>query len=154
MIDLEKFYNRQIQLKNRFLKIAITLFVIATLSLSGFIALYVTGYDVLLIPELIEGIYLTMLLIDLFSTLTSIGLVMLIFSTLVFARRARIAKMMMQQNRTVDIDRVVVTTDVKPVEKEPQVNKYQTIIDQYKKLYEQGLISKEDYLAKKKELEN
>ena len=154
MIDLEKFYNRQIQLKNRFLKIAITLFVIATLSLSGFIALYVTGYDVLLIPELIEGIYLTMLLIDLFSTLTSIGLVMLIFSTLVFARRARIAKMMMQQNRTVDIDRVVVTTDVKPVEKEPQVNKYQNIIDQYKKLYEQGLISKEDYLAKKKELEN
>lgn len=154
MIDLEKFYNRQIQLKNRFLKIAITLFVIAALSLSGFIALYVTGYDVLLIPELIEGIYLTMLLIDLFSTLTSIGLVMLIFSTLVFARRARIAKMMMQQNRTVDIDRVVVTTDVKPVEKEPQVNKYQNIIDQYKKLYEQGLISKEDYLAKKKELEN
>lgn len=154
MIDLEKFYKRQIQLKNRFLKVAITLFVIATLSLSGFIALYVTGYDVLLIPELIEGIYLTMLLIDLFSTLTSIGLVMLIFSTLVFARRARIAKMMMQQNRTVDIDRVVVTTDVKPVEKEPQVNKYQNIIDQYKKLYEQGLISKEDYLDKKKELEN
>ena len=154
MIDLEKFYKRQIQLKNRFLKIAITLFVIAILSLSGFIALYVTGYDVLLIPELIEGIYLTMLLIDLFSTLTSIGLVMLIFSTLVFARRARIAKMMMQQNRTVDIDRVVVTTDVKPVEKEPQVNKYQNIIDQYKKLYEQGLISKEEYLDKKKELEN
>lgn len=152
MDQLKTIYEQSLRFKKRFMSLAIIFFVIGNLCLIGELILYLLKVDVLLIPKLIEGLYLSNLLLELFTIFVSIGVMFVIFSYAVFARRARYAKMMMEQKTTVVIDKRI-TVDVEDVP-EQKPSKYSNIISEYEKLYKQGLISKEDYEAKKKELEN
>lgn len=154
MEQLREIYERSIQLRKRFSTLAIIFFLAANASLIGEIILYMVKVDVLLIPELIEGLYLSNVLLELFTIFISVAIMFILFSSLVFARRAKMAKLMMENKSTVIADNNV-TVDVKDVpQSEPQnKSKYSKIIDEYQKLYDQGLISKEDFETKKKELE-
>lgn len=154
MEQLREIYERSIHLRKRFSTLAVIFFLSANASLIGAIILYMVKVDVLLVPELIDGLYLSNVLLELFTIFVSVAIMFILFSSLVFARRAKMAKLMMENKSTVIVDNNV-TVDVKDIpQSEPQnKSKYSKIIDEYQKLYDQGLISKEDFETKKKELE-
>ena len=166
MIDkqqLERMYKHNLKVKKVLFIISMVLFGLATAFLAGFLAIYISGKDIELMPELFEGLTLSYLMLDLFNTAISAAIVLLLFSLLIFARRARFAKAMLD-----DYDRLYAeqsrvwntkpsgapVVDVKPVEQEKPKGKYDDLIREYEKLCEQGYISKEDLEKKKAELLN
>lgn len=155
MEELKKLYERSITLKRRFVSLAYIFFSLALIMIAGFVSLLILRIDVELIPDLVgEGLYLSYVLIEFSSTFISVGVVMLIFAYLLFGRRAKIFKQAM--NGQGQPHQNINTVDVKDIPEEKPVvsSKYSNLLKQYKSLYEQGLISKEDYESKKKELES
>ena len=160
-VQLERMYKHSLKVKKVLFIISLVLFGLATAAIVGLIVLLAMNVDVLLMPEFLEDITLRVILIDLAETFIAGGLVCILFSFLIFARRARFAKAMLDnfdqqmasQARTFNSKPSgTPIVDVKPVE--PQQNKYAGLITEYQKLYEQGVITKEEFEAKKKELMN
>ena len=165
MIDkkqLEQMYKHNLKVKKILFIISMCLFAAATAFIVGFIVLYATGYDVILIPEFLTvEVTLRGVFIDFFETCLAGGLVLLLFSFLIFGRRAAVAKAMLdnfeqiyeEQNRAYGTKPSgAPIVDVKPVQNEKPKGKYDDLIAEYTKLYEQGVITKEDLENKKKEL--
>lgn len=159
--QLEQIRAKALKVEKILFIISMVCFGVATALFATFIALYVSKIDVLLIPDLLTLEYtLQNLLADLMSTFVTAGIVLIILSKVVFRRRAITAKIMIERmdatrdfqarswnskpSGTPDI------VDVKPAG--PTYGKYEGIIHEYEKLYEQGLITKEDLENKKKEL--
>lgn len=155
MEELKKLYERSITLKRRFVSLAYIFFSLALIMIAGFVSLLILRIDVELIPDLVgEGLYLSYVLIEFSSTFISVGVVMLIFAYLLFGRRAKIFKQAMNGQRQPYQNINIVDVKDIPEEKPAASSKYSNLLKQYKSLYEQGLISKEDYESKKKELES
>lgn len=159
--SLEKMLQHSLKVKKVLFIISMCLYGLAAAFLATYIALKVSGYDILLMPDYFEDITLTLVLFDFFSTALSGAIVTLLFSRLIFARRAIVYKAMLdnydqtyaKQAQTWNSKpSATPIVDVKPIEK-PK-GKYDDLINEYQKLYEQGLISKESFEAKKKELES
>ena len=164
MIDkqqLEKMVVHNLKVKKILFIISMCLFGGAALALAGAIALLITGYDVSLIPDIIEGYTLRSLFIDITFELVAAGLVLLLFSVLIFARRAAMAKAMLDNFDKINEEqqRLYKTypsgspiVDAKPVDEAKPKGKYDDLIAEYTKLCDQGLITKEELENKKKEL--
>lgn len=174
--EYEKSYLRNKKLQKIFFIISMALFALTIALVIIVIVMTINDVDVVLIPELISSeitFTLRNLLTDFISTALAAAIVLLVFSACVFRRRANFAKAVSnnydefakQMNRFEQTySPNPSTVDVKPVEEEkpnPEASnkdeptgKYASIIMEYKKLYEQGFISEEEYIAKKKELEN
>lgn len=165
MVDkkqLEQMYQHNLKVKKILFIISMCLFAAATAFIVGFIILYANGYDVLLIPELLTTeVTLRGMFIDFFETCLAGALVTLLFSLLIFNRRAMVAKAMLDSFDQIYAEQTrgyatkpsgTPIVDVKPVPNEKPKGKYDDLIAEYTKLYEQGIISKEDLENKKKEL--
>ena len=164
MVDkqqLERMYVHNLKVKKILFIISMCLFGAATLALAGFIVLQATGYDIVLIPEYIVDFTLKYVCLDLFETFLAGALVLLLFSFLIFNRRAMMAKAMLdnfdqiyaEQSRAWNsMPSAAPIVDAKPVEEAKPKGKYDDLIKEYEKLYNQGLITKEEFENKKKEL--
>ena len=162
--QLERLYKHSLKVKKVLFIISMCLFTAALLTLIAFIIMRANNVDVLLIPDYVTTeITLTILLIDFFDTFLAGGIVTLLFSVLIYARRARMAKMMLDnydqmqaQNArmwgTMPSAKEPEVVDVKQVYESKPKGKYDELIHEYELLYERGLITKEDLENKKKEL--
>lgn len=139
--------------------ISICLFAAATLTLVGLIIMFAIEKDFIFFPEIGDGISFRDILRDFFSLFVSGGVVCVLFSTLIFRRRANFFKMILEhpenfnspyQTRSANDN--VKTVDVKDAPIEKKKGPYDDLIEEYRKLYEQGLITKEEFETKKKEL--
>ena len=158
--QLEKMYKHNLKVKKVLFTISMVLFSVALSLIILVVVLKSIGIDVLLIPEFLSyEYYLSNALLDLFSTLFAGGLVTLLFSTLIFNRRAIMAKVMLDNYDTIQQEQAKMwktmpseetpIVDVKPA---PKKGKYDDLIKEYEKLCEQGLITKEELEQKKKDL--
>ena len=86
--SLEKMLQHSLKVKKVLFIISMCLYGLAAALLATYVALKVSGYDVLLMPDYFEDITLTLVLFDFFSTALSGAIVTLLFSRLIFARRA------------------------------------------------------------------
>ena len=160
--QLEAMYQHNLKVKKVLFIISLCLFAASTIFLTTFLILYFNGYDVMLIPEfLTTEVTLRAVLVDLFESSLAGGLVTMLFSFLIFGRRAAVAKSMLEnfdqiyQEQSKDWNTKPSGTpivDVKPMPEEKPKGKYDDLIKEYTKLYEQGVITKEDLENKKKEL--
>ena len=135
--------------------ISMSLFGAATAIIAGLVVMITLQVDVILLQQYIEGFTLQGILRDFFSLFISGAIATLLFSVLIFRRRANMFKQMYDNADKIKFAawKTVInptTVDVKPAEK-PK-GKYDDLIEEYRKLYEQGLITKEDFENKKKEL--
>lgn len=161
--QLENMYKHSLKVKKVLFILSMVFFGVGTAFLVAYIVLNVVGKDVLLIPDLMATDFtLRMLLVDLAMDFISAGVVCILFSFLIFARRARLAKYLLD-----DYDRVkseeakgwtskpssAPIVDVKPAEEQPK-GKYDDLLKEYEKLYEKGYITKEELDNKRKELMN
>lgn len=161
--QLENMYKRSLKVKKVLFILSMVFFGVATAFLVAYIVLTATGKDVLLIPDLMAVDFtLRMLFIDVSMDFLSAGVVCILFSFLIFARRARLAKYLLD-----DYDRLkgeeargwtskpsaAPIVDVKPAEEQPK-GKYDDLLHEYEKLYEKGYITKEELDNKRKELLN
>lgn len=158
--QLEQIIKHNLKVKKVLFIVSMALFGATLLSLTGFIILLARNIDVVLIPDVIADVTLRGMLLDLFSVTLSGAVVTLLFSTLIFGRRVMMAQAMLdnfdriyeEQNRAYNTKPSgAPIVDVKDVQEKPK-GKYDDLIKEYTKLYEQGLISKEDLENKKKEL--
>ena len=162
--QLERLYKHSLKVKKVLFIVSMCLFGAAVGSLVSFIILRANNVDMLLIPDYVTTeITLTLLLIDAFDTFLAGGIVCLLFSVLIYARRARVAKslldnydQMQAQNArawgTMPSSSEPEVVDVKPIYETKPKGKYDDLIHEYELLYERGLITKEDLENKKKEL--
>lgn len=159
--QLELIRDKALKVSKILFVISMVCFGIASGLFAAFISLYVLKIDVILIPDYLTLEYtLQNLLADVMSTFITAGVVLIILSKVVFRRRAIMAKIMIERMDTVQATQsqswntkpsgTPDIVDVKPAG--PSYGKYEGIIHEYEKLYEQGLISKEDLENKKKEL--
>lgn len=161
--QLENMYKHSLKVKKVLFILSMVFFGVGTAFLVAYIVLNAVGKDVLLIPDLMATDFtLRMLLVDLAMDFISAGVVCILFSFLIFARRARLAKYLLD-----DYDRVkseeakgwtskpssAPIVDVKPAEEQPK-GKYDDLLKEYEKLYEKGYITKEELDNKRKELLN
>lgn len=162
-VQLEKMIKHNLKVKKILFIISLVLLGLGSACLATFISLYATGYDVILMPDFFGEIQYTLrsLMSDLEIMFISAGGVLMLFSFLIFGRRANFAKVMLdnydkikaEQSRSWNtMPSAAPTVDVKPVPEDKPKGKYDDLINEYQKLYEQGLISKEDLEKKKKEL--
>lgn len=164
MVDkkqLEDMVKHNLKVKKVLFIVSMCLFGASLAFLVGFIVLFATGYDVSLMPDYLVDVTLRYVFLDLFETTLAGAIVTILFSTLIFARRAAMAQAMLENfdkiyeeqskawNTHPSASPIV---DVKPAPEEKPKGKYDDLIAEYTKLYEQGLISKEDLENKKKEL--
>jgi hypothetical protein len=166
MIDkkqLEKMVKHNLKVKKILFIISLVLLGLGSACLVTFFSLYATGYDVLLMPDFFGEIQYTLrsLMSDLEIVFISAGAVLMLFSFLIFGRRANFAKAMLDNYDKFKEDQfrsyntkpsAAPIVDVKPLPEDKPKGKYDDLINEYQKLYEQGLISKEDLEKKKKEL--
>lgn len=164
MIDkkqLEEIVKHNLKVKKVLFIVSMSLFAASMLFMVGLIILLVQNKDVVLIPDVIADVTLRGTFIDLFTTCLSGGIVTLLFSFLIFGRRAAMAQAMLDNFDTIYEEQTKAyrthpsgtpIVDVKPVEETKPKGKYDDLINEYTKLYEQGLITKEDLENKKKEL--
>ena len=159
--QLELIRNKSLKVSKILFIISMVCFGIATALFGTFLGLYIAKIDVLLIPDYLTLEYtLQNLLADVMSTFITAGIVLIILSKVVFRRRAIMAKIMIERMDHVRNEQAQTwntkpsgtpdIVDVKPAG--PSYGKYEGIIHEYEKLYEQGLITKEDLENKKKEL--
>ena len=158
---LESMRRHSLKVKKVLLIVSICLFTVSLLSLIPLIIMRFQGIDVILIPDLLSvDYYLSELLVDVFVTFLSGGVMTLLFSLLVFGRRANFAQAMLEnydelyaaQSKAWKSMPDASIVDVKPVQEEPKKGKYDDLINEYRKLYEQGLITEEEYKQKRKDL--
>ncbi len=161
--QLERMYKHSLKVKKVLFILSMCFFFVATLGIVGYFILVGLNKDVILIPDLLQTEFtLRYLFVDLFSEFLSAGVICILFSFLIFGRRARLAKALLD-----DYDRIKAEeskswnskpsaapiVDVKPAE-EPSKGKYDDLLKEYEKLYEKGYITKEDLEKKRKELMN
>lgn len=164
MVDkqqLEKIYVHSLKVKKVLFIISMCLYGLAIAALISYIVLKVNGFDILLIPDFLELEYFfTSFLMDIFSMTLAGAIITLLFSRLIYGRRAIMSKAMLENyDQIVNEQSKMYNTmpnaspivDVKPTEEKPK-GKYDDLIKEYTKLCEQGLISKEELANKKKEL--
>ena len=165
MVDkkqLEAMYKHNLKVKKVLFIVSLCLLTASVLFFTGFLILYFTNKDVMLIPDFLTvEVTLRGVFIDLFESCLAGGLVTMLFSFLIFGRRAAMAKAMLDnfdqiyQEQSKDWNTKPSGTpivDVKPMPEEKPKGKYDDLIKEYTKLYEQGVITKEDLENKKKEL--
>ena len=159
--QLENMYKHSLKVKKVLFILSMIFFGVGTGLLVGYIVLYSLGKDVLLIPDLMQTDFtLQMLLVDLSMDFISAGVVCILFSFLIFARRARLAQALLKDFDRVQAEQAKAWTskpsaapivDVKPAEEAPK-GKYDDLLKEYEKLYEKGFITKEELDNKRKEL--
>ena len=164
MVDktqLENMVKHNLKVKKILFIISIFLFSLAVAFLVGFIVLFATGYDVVMMPEIFVDLTLRYIFIDLFEFSLAGAIVTILFSTLIFGRRAQMAKSMLDNFDKIYAEQSKMwntkpsgspIVDAKPIEEDKPKGKYDDLIKEYTKLYEQGIITKEDLENKKKEL--
>ena len=159
--QLEKMVIHNLKVKKVLFIVSMCLFGVACISLIPLIIMTVQGIDVLLIPDLMTVKYtLSEFLVDVFVTFLSGGVMTLLFSLLIFGRRANFAKALLENYDQVYAEQTKAwrsmpdasIVDVKPVQEEPKKGKYDGLINEYRKLYEQGVITEEEYKQKRKDL--
>ena len=159
--QLEQIIKHNLKVKKVLFIVSMALFGAALLSLTGFIVLLAKNVDIILIPDVIADLTLRGVFLDLFSVTISGAIITLLFSTLIFGRRVLMAQAMLENfDRIYEEQNRIYNTkpsgtpivDVKDVQNEKPKGKYDDLIKEYTKLYEQGLITKEDLENKKKEL--
>ena len=159
--QLENMYKHSLKVKKVLFILSMVFFGVGTAFLVAYIVLNAVGKDVLLIPDLMATDFtLRMLFVDLAMDFISAGVVCILFSFLIFARRARLAKYLLDDYDRVQAEQAKAWTskpsaapivDVKPAEEAPK-GKYDDLLKEYEKLYEKGFITKEELDNKRKEL--
>lgn len=157
--QLERMYKHNLKVKKVLFIISMALFGVATALIFAVIILRINGVDVLLIPEFLSyEYYLSNALLDLFSTCLAGGIMTLLFSTLIFSRRAVMAKVMLDNYDQIKQEQARMwktmpsEAPIVDVKEAPQKGKYDDLIKEYQKLCDQGLITKEELEQKKKDL--
>ena len=98
MVDktqLENMVKHNLKVKKILFIISICLFSLAVAFLVGFIVLFATGYDIVMMPEIFVDLTLRYIFIDLFEFSLAGAIVTILFSTLIFGRRAQMAQSML-----------------------------------------------------------
>ena len=164
MVDkkqLEEMVKHNLKVKKVLFIISMCLFGASILFLTGLIVLLVKNVDVSLMPDVVAELTLRGTLLDMFTTCLAGGIITIMFSTLIFARRAAMAQAMLDNFDKIYEEQTrfyntkpsgAPIVDVMPAEEAKPKGKYDDLIKEYTKLYEQGLITKEDLENKKKEL--
>ena len=156
--QIERLYKHNLKVSKVMFIISMILLGLATACVVGLAVMISMQVDVILLPSVVEGITLQGVLRDIFSLFVSGGIVCLLFSLLIFRRRANFFKNLYENSDKV---RFVFganpvnggePVDVKPVQEAKPKGPYDDLIEEYRKLYEQNLITKEEFEQKKKEL--
>lgn len=160
--QLERMHKHNLKVMKVLFIVSMALFAVMTGAMIGFILVFNSPRDVVLLKDLLgEQFTLSSLFFDLTDTCFAAGLVCLLFSLLIFRRRARFAKALYD-----DYDRIYAEqskgwdtkpsgapiVDVMPAPEKPK-GKYDDLIHEYEKLYEKGYITKEELDKKKAELQ-
>lgn len=157
--QLQRLVDHNLKVSKVLFIISLCLFGAATLCLVGLIVMISLELDFIFFPEISDGISFRDILRDFFSLMISGGVVCILFSFLIFRRRANFYRLLLEHPeqfqspfgpRTVNSSPQ--TVDVKPAPEAKPKGPYDDLIEEYRKLCEQGLITKEEFEQKKKEL--
>ena len=156
--QIERLYKHNLKVSKVMFVISMVLFSLATACIIGLAVMISLQIDVILLSSIVEGITLQGVLRDFFSLFISGGVVCILFSTLIFRRRAYFFKNLYENSDKIRfaygarVNNQSEPVDVKPVEDAKPKGPYDDLIEEYRKLYEQNLITKEEFEMKKKEL--
>ena len=155
--QIERLYKHNVKVGKVMFIISMCLFALATACIVGLAVMISLQVDIILLPSVVDDLTLQGVLRDFFSLFISGGIVCILFFALIFRRRANFFKNLLENSdkirfvygRPVNGGEAV---DVKPAPQEKPKGPYDDLIEEYRKLYEQNLITKEEFEQKKKEL--